>query len=447
MTTFYPTPDNVSTTTTGYTAASGSIALASGAGTSFGSSFPMLASTFLADGTPKGVYSVTGRSTDTLTGLTLVAGTDATLPSGAIVAVRWSAEHVAQYKSAINAAETTLAGLGTASTHAASDFDAAGSVAAVNTSLASHTSNTSNPHSVTKTQVGLGNADNTSDVNKPVSTATATALALKATLASPALTGVPTVPTATVGTNTTQAASTAFVLANAGGVSIGGAIGNGPTANGLLFADGSGNLANSGATWNGTCLTINNVPTGGINPLNLVDEFGTTLGFVTGDETGFGLVMTNGGGTGFHGRGSTPLTLLCDAHPVAATGYGGLAVTNTNLSAPFVPLRGASSTAAVRDVGYLDAGFVVSTDAIYLGYVALKAQDFNAPSGGRDCVRGWSDGAHGRASVSAPASAPTDSHLPASEVSFFLDESGNNLKVRVRYSDGTTLKTGTLALT
>lgn len=42
------------------------------------------------------------------------------------------------------------------------------------------------------------------------------ALALKAPLASPALTGTPTAPTATVGTNTTQIATTAFVLANAG---------------------------------------------------------------------------------------------------------------------------------------------------------------------------------------------------------------------------------------
>jgi len=48
------------------------------------------------------------------------------------------------------------------------------------TTLTSHTGNTSNPHSVTKTQVGLGNADNTSDLNKPVSTATQTALNLKA---------------------------------------------------------------------------------------------------------------------------------------------------------------------------------------------------------------------------------------------------------------------------
>ena len=38
--------------------------------------------------------------------------------------------------------------------------------------------------------------------------------AVPASLASPALTGTPTAPTATVGTNTTQIATTAFVLAN-----------------------------------------------------------------------------------------------------------------------------------------------------------------------------------------------------------------------------------------
>jgi hypothetical protein len=42
--------------------------------------------------------------------------------------------------------------------------------------LTAHTGNTSNPHSVTKAQVGLGNADNTSDAAKPISTATQTAL-------------------------------------------------------------------------------------------------------------------------------------------------------------------------------------------------------------------------------------------------------------------------------
>ena len=46
--------------------------------------------------------------------------------------------------------------------------------------LSAHTGNTSNPHSVTKTQVGLGNVDDTSDADKPVSTATQAALDLKA---------------------------------------------------------------------------------------------------------------------------------------------------------------------------------------------------------------------------------------------------------------------------
>lgn len=46
--------------------------------------------------------------------------------------------------------------------------------------IQSHISSTSNPHSVTATQIGLSNVDNTSDVNKPVSSATQTALNLKA---------------------------------------------------------------------------------------------------------------------------------------------------------------------------------------------------------------------------------------------------------------------------
>ena len=41
-----------------------------------------------------------------------------------------------------------------------------------NATLAAHTSNKANPHNVTKEQLGLGNVDNTSDLNKPISTAT-----------------------------------------------------------------------------------------------------------------------------------------------------------------------------------------------------------------------------------------------------------------------------------
>ena len=49
-----------------------------------------------------------------------------------------------------------------------------------NANIQSHISNTSNPHSVDKTDVGLANVDNTSDANKPVSTAQQTALDLMA---------------------------------------------------------------------------------------------------------------------------------------------------------------------------------------------------------------------------------------------------------------------------
>ena len=51
---------------------------------------------------------------------------------------------------------------------------------------------------LTKSSVGLGNVDNTSDANKPVSTATQTALDLKAPLANPTFTGTVTLPTGTV---------------------------------------------------------------------------------------------------------------------------------------------------------------------------------------------------------------------------------------------------------
>lgn len=48
---------------------------------------------------------------------------------------------------------------------------------ALETKVNQHIANKSNPHGVTKAQVGLGNADNTPDANKPISTAQASAIA------------------------------------------------------------------------------------------------------------------------------------------------------------------------------------------------------------------------------------------------------------------------------
>ena len=64
-----------------------------------------------------------------------------------------------------------------------------------------------------KADVGLGGVDNTSDADKPISTATQNALNAKAPLADPTFTGLPKAPTAAVGTNTTQLATTAYVVA------------------------------------------------------------------------------------------------------------------------------------------------------------------------------------------------------------------------------------------
>jgi len=91
------------------------------------------------------------------------------------------------YFTAARVLASVLAGLSTASsvviTAADTVLSALGKLQAQITAnlatLTGHTSNTSNPHSVTKAQVGLSDVDNTSDVNKPVSTPQATALAAK----------------------------------------------------------------------------------------------------------------------------------------------------------------------------------------------------------------------------------------------------------------------------
>lgn len=92
----------------------------------------------------------------------------------------------------VTVASTAGGGSGTAAT---TTYTPTGNIAAANvqaaiteldtekaaaSALTAHTGDVSNPHAVTKAQVGLGNVDNTSDVSKPVSTAAQTALDLKA---------------------------------------------------------------------------------------------------------------------------------------------------------------------------------------------------------------------------------------------------------------------------
>ena len=59
--------------------------------------------------------------------------------------------------------------------------DMDGEINAVDGKLNVHIDDTTNPHKVTATQIGLGKVNNTSDLNKPISTATQTALDTKVT--------------------------------------------------------------------------------------------------------------------------------------------------------------------------------------------------------------------------------------------------------------------------
>jgi len=137
-----------------------------------------------------------------------------------------------------------------------------------------------------------------------------TALGLKAPLASPAFTGIPTVPTATFGTNNTQAASTKFVqdaVAGAGGsYLLNGAqtnltantLINAPYASGYSFKIQSGNsVANSlyNQQTNNLILsehTISNgvtaslILSGGTSSLNILDSLTAANTTVAVTETG-----------------------------------------------------------------------------------------------------------------------------------------------------------------
>lgn len=86
--------------------------------------------------------------------------------------VQGLANEITNRTNAINALRTEL------KTYIDNQISDTGSdVTALETKVNNHIANKSNPHGVTKSQVGLGNASNTSDADKPVSTAQAAAIA------------------------------------------------------------------------------------------------------------------------------------------------------------------------------------------------------------------------------------------------------------------------------
>jgi hypothetical protein len=143
-----------------------------------------------------------------------------------------------------------------------------------------------------------------------------------APLASPALTGVPTVPTASPGTNTTQAASTAFVQ-NA----VGGGSRTILTGNKTYYVATTGNDANpgtSGSPW----LTIQHA----INVIaNTIDLAGFTATINVGNGTYTGGVLINspftgGGSVLLNGNTGSPSSCI-----ISTTSADAIAVTNATL--------------------------------------------------------------------------------------------------------------------
>jgi len=156
---------------------------------------------------------------------------------------------------------------------------------------------------LTKSSVGLANVDNTSDANKPVSTAQQTALDLKANLASPTFTGTVTLPDNTValGTKTTGdyvsslVAGTGVTLTNNSGetatptIAIGQAVGTGAS---VTFAQ----ITTTGDVVVGGNLTVSgNTTTVNTEQLNVEDNIITLNSGVTGAPTLNGGVEINRG--------------------------------------------------------------------------------------------------------------------------------------------------------
>ena len=139
-----------------------------------------------------------------------------------------------------------------------------------------------------------------------------------ALLTSPAFTGTPTAPTATVGTNTTQIATTAFVLANAGGVPGG--------SNTQIQYNNSGSFGgNSGFTFVPGLLTLSSSLTSTPRGILAIQTSSDALGSrITMQKSRGGGVITTGDVLGSWTASGHDGTNYVDAAKVLVTSVGAI---------------------------------------------------------------------------------------------------------------------------
>lgn len=278
-----------------FTAATGDLGPKTNANMTFNSSTgvatfasTVLSTTDINGGTIDGV-TIGGASAGAITGTTITATTlrassndsgsigaagtafsDLFLATGALIDFG-NGNSVITHSSGILTVSTGDLRITTAGTNAASVVTVGGAQTLTNKTLTSPVINT--PTGIVKGDVGLGNVDNTSDVNKPVSTATQTALDLKANLASPTFTGTVVLPTVTAGGVITLAENAAIALDPAGsadgkytGITVTGVAGYAQSYGDLVYlaaADSRWELADADAATTGDRMLAMVVVAGG----------------------------------------------------------------------------------------------------------------------------------------------------------------------------------------
>lgn len=226
--------------------------------------------------------------------------------------------------------------------------------------LTAHTSNTSNPHSVTKAQVGLGSVDNTSDATKNSAVVTLTNKTLDA--ANCKLGAVTGVLKATAGVFSAAAAGADYV-----------------TPGGALGTPSSGNLANC------TFPTLNQNTTG------------TAAGL---SDT----LAVSRGGTGLTSPGASGNVLTSNGTAWVSSSSGG--IVKTTASAPYTPASGEllsrahglgytpSSARLVLECVVADQGYSVgdrTSAGIWNGSATVAAQPYvDGTNCGTRALTGWS---------------------------------------------------------